>query len=88
MKSFTSRRFRDMYAALPLDVRLRAKRSYQLFRHNPAHPGLNLKKVNDQDNVYSARVGLGYRALAKMDGDDVVWFWIGPHAEYDKLLRA
>jgi hypothetical protein len=77
-----------MYAALPPDVRLRANRAYHLFQHNPAHPGLNFKKVDDHDNVYSARVGLGYRALAKIDGEDVVWFWIGPHSEYDKLLRA
>lgn len=88
MKSFTSRRFRERYEKLPRDVKLRAQRAYKLFRLNPAHPGLNFKKVDDQDNVYSARVGLGYRALAQMDGEDVVWFWIGPHAEYDKLLRG
>ena len=88
MKSFTSRRFRDMYDGLPQDVKSRAKRAYRLFRRNPAHPSLNFKKVDDQDNVYSARIGLGYRALAQMDGEDVLWFWIGTHAEYDKLLRS
>jgi len=88
MKSFTSRRFRERYEELPWGVKLHAKRAYKLFRLNPAHPGLNFKKVDDQDNVYSARIGLGYRALAQMDGEDVVWFWIGPHAEYDKLLRG
>ena len=72
MKSFTSRRFRDMYAQLPQD----AKRAYQLFRRNPALPGLNFKKVDALDNIHSARVGLGYRALAKVDDDDVVWLWI------------
>jgi hypothetical protein len=88
MKSFTSRRFRDAYEELPQDVKSRAKRPYRLFRRNPAHPGLNFKKVNERDNVYSARVGLGYRALAQMDGEDVLRFWIGTHAEYDKLLRS
>ena len=88
MKSFTSRRFREMYAELPQDIKLRARRTYKLFQRDPAHPGLKFKKVDEQDNVYSARVGLGYRALAHIDGGDVVWFWIGPHAEYDKLLRA
>ena len=86
MKSFTSRRFREMYAHLPEEVQLRAQKAYQLFRRNPAHPGLNFKKVDDENHIYSARVGLGYRALAQMDGEDIVWFWIGPHAEYDKLL--
>jgi len=40
MNSFTSRRFREMYEALPAEVQLRARRAYQLFRRNPAHPGL------------------------------------------------
>ena len=86
MRSFTSRRFREMYANLPNEVQLRAKRAYQLFRQNPSHPGLNFKKVDEVSNIYSARVGLGYRALGQIEGSDIIWFWIGPHAEYDKLL--
>jgi hypothetical protein len=34
------------------------------------------------------RVGLHHRALAVESGEDVIWFWIGSHAEYDTLLRA
>ena len=37
--------------------------------------------------VYSARVGIGYRALATVEGDTAVWFWVGSHAEYDQLLK-
>jgi hypothetical protein len=29
---------------------------------------------------------LHYRALAVADGSDLVWFWIGTHAEYDRIL--
>lgn len=87
MKSFTSRQFRGMFANLPQDVQVRARRAYQLFRRNPAHPGLNFKKVEGQRDIYSVRVLLGYRAVGQMDGDDIVWFWIGPHARYDELLR-
>jgi hypothetical protein len=29
---------------------------------------------------------LHYRALATDVGDDLVWFWIGSHADYDKLI--
>jgi hypothetical protein len=85
MKSFTSRRFREMYANLPQQVRLRARRAYLLFRRDPAHPGLNFKKVHEENNIYSARIGLGYRALGQMDGEVIIWFWIGSHADYDKL---
>jgi hypothetical protein len=77
-----------MYASLPAEMTLRATRAYQLFRRNPAHPSLNFKKVDDVNDIYSARVGLGYRALGQIDRGDIVWFWIGPHSEYDKLLRG
>jgi hypothetical protein len=36
--------------------------------------------------IFSARVGLGYRALAVKEESAVIWFWIGSHADYDKLL--
>jgi hypothetical protein len=31
-------------------------------------------------------VGLAYRALAVRDKDEVIWFWVGSHADYDDLL--
>ena len=34
----------------------------------------------------AVRVGLQYRALAVEAGDDLLWFWIGSHSEYDKLV--
>jgi len=36
---------------------------------------------------YSARVGLHHRTLGIEAKDGIVWFWIGPHAEYDKMIR-
>jgi hypothetical protein len=45
---------------------MRARRAYQLFQRNPSHPGLNFKRVDDLDNIYSARVGLGYRAVGRI----------------------
>jgi mRNA-degrading endonuclease RelE of RelBE toxin-antitoxin system len=86
MRSFTSRRFRESYARLPKQVRLQTHRAYQLFKQNPSHPGLNFKKMDGQNNIYSVRIGLGYRALGQVDGSDIVWFWIGAHADYDKLV--
>ena len=75
-----------MYADLPREVQLQSRRAYQLFRRNPSHPGLNFKKVDEENNIYSARIGLGYRALGQLDGSEIVWFWIGPHGDYDKLV--
>jgi hypothetical protein len=86
MTSRTTRRFRELLAALPAQVREQAKQAYQLFRQNPAHPGLRFKQVYSEPRIYSARVGIGYRAAGVRDGDTIVWFWIGSHADYDKLL--
>jgi hypothetical protein len=87
MNSRTTRRFRDLLAALPAHVRAQARDAYELFRQNPSHPGLHFKKVYPDPPTYSARVGLAYRAVCAMDGDAAIWFWIGSHADYDKLLE-
>lgn len=66
-------------------VQTSAHRSYALLRENPAHPALQFKLIGDR--YYSVRVGLHYRALGVPIPEGVQWFWIGSHAEYDKLLR-
>ena len=84
--SRTTREFREAFASLPHDIRRHTQRAYRLFRTDPRDPSLRFKKVDEESNVYSVRIGLGYRALGVMDGSTVVWFWIGSHAEYDHLL--
>jgi len=71
---------------LPPQVQAQARLAYQLFRRDPFHPGLRFKQVHPTRPIFSARVGLGYRALAVRTGEDVIWFWIGSHADYDNLL--
>src|ERR1700722_11410209 len=85
MKSSTTRGFRIAYADLPEGVQRKARLAYQLFRENPYYPSLQFKKV-DEPNIYSVRVGLGYRALGIMNGAEIVWIWIGSLTEYDKLI--
>lgn len=87
MNSRTTRQFRELFAALPADIQWQARQVYRLFRQNPAHPGLRFKQVHLDPPMYSARVGISYRAVGALDGDTVVWFWIGSHAKYDKLLE-
>jgi hypothetical protein len=71
---------------LPVDVQRDATRAYRFFPGNPAHPGLQFKKLEGEDNIYSVRIGLEYRALAVMKKDGIVWYWIGSHSEYDRLV--
>jgi hypothetical protein len=85
MNSRTTRHFWKLFLALPLDVRKEAKAAYRLFERNPAHPSLHFKKLEGTEDVYSARISRGHRALAVMRKSGLVWYWIGDHAEYDRL---
>lgn len=59
--------------------------AYHLWAINPRHPSLCFKKVGE---LWSVRVGDGYRALGLLDGQTMYWIWIGSHDDYERLLRA
>jgi hypothetical protein len=88
LKSRTTKRFRELLAALPDEVQVRARHAYRLFRENPRHPSLQFKKVHTKLPIYAARVTLDYRALSTIEADTAIWFWIGSHAEYERILGA
>jgi hypothetical protein len=72
---------------LPSQIREAAQKAYRLFRQDPRHPSLHFKRVHDRDPIYSVRVTLGYRALGLLENEEITWFWIGAHTEYDRLLE-
>lgn len=86
MNSHTTRQFRELLAALPTQVQQQAREAYRHFQQSPTHPGLRFKRVHADPPTHSARVGIGHRALGVMEGNTITWFWIGSHADYDKLL--
>lgn len=86
MNSVVTDDFRARFANLPGEVQEHARRAYRLWRANPSHPGLRFKRIQDHDGLYSVRIGRGWRALGLLEGDTVTWFWIGSHADYDKLI--
>lgn len=85
MKHTASARFWQCFGKLPAEVQALARRNYALLRADPAHPSLQFKALGGE-RLYSARVGLHYRALGVPVDGGVHWFWIGTHAEYDKLV--
>lgn len=88
MKSRRTRRFRALYDALPERVQRDADAAHAQFATDPNHPGLNFERIQGVNApLFSARVSGQYRVLGRGEGaDTVVWFWIGTHQEYDKLL--
>lgn len=83
MKHHASSRFWALYEALPAEVRELADNSYALLKNDPRHPSLHFKRIG---SVWSVRVGAHYRALGSDVQGGIVWFWIGTHAEYDRVL--
>jgi hypothetical protein len=71
------------YEQLDSDTRAVADRAFDLLKDNQRHPSLHFKKVG---RFWSARVGISHRALAIESERGLVWFWIGEHAEYDKIV--
>jgi hypothetical protein len=83
MRHLATPRFWNAYERLPESVRSVADANYELLKNDPFHPSLHFKKVG---RFWSVRAGLKYRALGVQEDDAIVWFWIGSHSDYDKLI--
>jgi hypothetical protein len=83
MKSSTTPDFWTGYRKLPAEVKSKSRTAYRLWRANPRHPSLRFKKGGE---LWSIRIGSGYRALALLQGETFFWFWIVTHDEYEQLL--
>lgn len=86
MISRTTGGFWKLYALLPEQVQRRARAAYQRFQQDSSHPGLQFKKVHEHEPIYAARISRDYRAVGVKTDNEIVWFWIGSHADYDNLL--
>jgi hypothetical protein len=84
--SRTTKSFRLLYGNLNKTTKLDARKAYALFKIDPSHPGLQFKCVNKKAKVYSVRVNINFRALGTLDGDEIIWMWIGSHKDYEKLI--
>jgi hypothetical protein len=87
MNHRTTPEFWKNYNSLPVNVREVADKNFQLLEADPEHPSLRLKRI---DELWSVRAGIRYRALGTDDPEEkhtILWFWIGSHAEYDKLIE-
>ena len=87
MISQTVPAFWKEYNQLPVEVREQARESFLLFEQNPYHNSLYFKQVHPKLPVYSARVTLHYRVLGYKKPGIIRWGWIGPHPEYERIIK-
>jgi hypothetical protein len=68
---------------LPPAVQAIARKNFALWKRDPWHPSLHFKKIKGR---WSVRVGRDHRAVALVVHGTWYWYWIGPHAEYERLI--
>lgn len=85
MRHLAEPAFWNCYRRLPKSIQQLADKNFDLLKEDFRHPSLHLKRVKD---FWSVRVGMKHRALAvEVQEGTLVWFWIGTHGEYDKLVK-
>ncbi len=84
MNHFTVPSFWNNYKSLPKNIQKLSDEKFELLKQNPKHPSLHFKMIN---KYWSVRVGLNYRSLAVEVEEGILWFWIGNHSDYDKMIK-
>jgi hypothetical protein len=67
----------------PKEIQELADSAFATLKTDPRYPSLHLKRVG---NFWSARVGIAHRVLGGDHPGGIAWFFIGTHADYDKLV--
>ncbi|MDQ6631929.1 MAG: hypothetical protein M3Y82_09255 [Verrucomicrobiota bacterium] len=86
MKSSALPAFWKCFDKLPRKIQQTVRKNFELWKQSPTLKSLGFKKI--KDDLWSVRAGSGYRALATFEDGGYLWFWIGPHDEYERLIRA
>lgn len=84
MKHFATRSFWENYEQLPPNIQKMADDYYDHLKSNLRHPSLHFKKIGKYRSV---RVGFHHRALAVEISEGLLWFWIGTHDEYQRMIK-
>ena len=86
MNSVADVSFWNAYKRLPSKVRAEVLKAFLLWMADPFHPSLHFKCMDREENIWSARVTRGYRALGVLEGNTVTWYWVGHHDAYVRRL--
>jgi len=87
MISRTTGKFWECYKKLPKEIKKKAKEAFRNFQEDPFYPSLHFKKIHPQKSIFSIRITKDYRALGVLEKNEIVWFWIGNHEDYEKFIK-
>lgn len=83
----TAEEFRNVFFKLPKEMQSIAKNKFKLWKENHNHQSLRFKQIHSREKIYSLRISSNYRALGVKKDDVLIWFWIGSHTDYDKIIK-
>jgi len=86
VNSYLDEGFIKCFKKLPERIQNRARQVYQQWKENPFDPRLQFKQVHASKPIYSVRVHIGWRALGLRKNNAVLWFWVGSHEDYNKII--
>lgn len=84
-RHFRKATFNKRFQELPEEVQAKAKAVFKTLQADPTRT--DLAPLHQVKGVYRISVTTGrpgYRAAARRIGNDMFWFFIGTHAQYDK----
>lgn len=87
MKSLATSQFWKCYDDLPKDIKKQAKNAYVLFSNDPYYPSLHFKRIHSSRPIFSVRINIDYRTIGILEDNEITWFWIGSHVQYDALIK-
>ena len=78
--------FREALGKLDPATRRKARQAYQLFKDNPASWQPELQTGSRNKKPLFARIDDNYRVLGVVQGNAIIWYWVGPHDEYERMI--
>lgn len=84
MKIAVTASFRQDYDDLPIKIRKKADRQVNLLADNLRYPGLRVKHIKGQTDIWEARIDRFYRFSFKIENDIIYLRRVGAH---DKTLN-
>lgn len=86
---WTTAQFRRLYSEMKHDDQARADDKFDKVLYDPKSAGIHRINQNPykQYEVYGAPAGLKQRVLGVRTGTCFIWYWIGSHEEYNKLIK-
>jgi len=86
VNSHANEKFWKAFENLPAQIQRKTRETYRLWQQNHYHQSLQFKQIHPRKPIYSVRIGIGWRAVGVREDNTMIWFWIGSHEEYNKLI--